>query len=56
MLCGLFKGQIHGVTLGCINGDPEITLEMHIFVGSKASWETLPNDATPQYEAWPPHR
>ncbi len=52
-LCGLYKGKIHGVTLGCIEGDPKITLGMHIFVGSKASWETIPDDV-PQYEEWPP--
>jgi len=52
-LCGIYKGKIHGVTLGCVEGDPEIILERHIFVGSKASWETIPEGVT-QYEAWPP--
>jgi len=52
-LCGTYKGNIHGVTLGCVEGDPEITLERHIFVGSKASWETIP-EGVPQYEEWPP--
>jgi hypothetical protein len=41
-LCGTFDGRVHGVTLGCLNGDPEIELGMHIFVGSKAKWETIP--------------
>ena len=35
-LCGTFDGVVHGVTLGCVNGDPEIEIRMHIFVGSKA--------------------
>ena len=48
-LCGVFNGQIHGVTLGCLNGHPEIELGMHIFVGSKAKWETIPEGVT-QYE------
>jgi len=48
-LCGVFNGQIHGVTLGCLNGDPEVELGMHIFVGSKAKWETIPEGVT-QYE------
>ena len=48
-LCGVFDGQIHGVTLGCLNGDPEVELGMHIYVGSKAKWETLPEGVT-QYE------
>ena len=41
-LCGVFNDQIHGVTLGCLNGDPEVELARHIFVGSKAKWETIP--------------
>lgn len=52
-LCGIYKGNIHGVTLGCVDGDPDIRLERHIFVGSKASWETIP-EGVPQYEEWPP--
>lgn len=42
-LCGVFGGSVHGVTLGCINGDPEVVLGRHIFVGSKASWEIIPS-------------
>ena len=42
-LCGTHKGKIHGVTLGCIDGDPDIELGTHIFFGSKAKWETIPN-------------
>ncbi len=45
-LCGLENGRIHGVTLGCINGDPDIELGMHIFVGSKARWEIIPEGVT----------
>ena len=41
-LCGIHNGIVHGVTLGCINGDPKIESIKHIFVGSKASWETIP--------------
>ncbi len=52
-LCGLYKGAIHGVTLGCINGDPEIELGMHIYVGSKAAWEKMPAGA-PRYQNGPP--
>ena len=42
-LCGIFDGAIHGVTLGCINGDPEVEIGKHIFVASKASWEIIPD-------------
>lgn len=52
-LCGVVDGQVHGVTLGCLNEDPGIQIERHIFVGSKASWEVIP-DSVPQFEAGPP--
>lgn len=42
-LCGVFEGVLHGVTLGCINGDPKIQIGRHIFVGSKAAWEVIPD-------------
>lgn len=41
-LCGVYQGDVHGVTLGCINGDPDIEIGRHIYVGSKASWEVIP--------------
>lgn len=52
-LCGIFKGVIHGVTLGCVNGDPDIEIGRHIYVGSKASWEVIPEGVT-QYQEGPP--
>lgn len=48
-LCGLYNGRVHGVTLGCINEDPHIELGRHIYVGSKANWETIA-DGVPQYQ------
>lgn len=42
-LCGTFQGHVHGVTLGCINGDPGVEITRHIFTGSKAPWEILPD-------------
>jgi len=41
-LCGTYNGLVHGVTLGCVNGSPEVEVGYHIFVGSKASWEVIP--------------
>ena len=41
-LCGIFNEKVHGVTLGCVNGDPDIEIGMHIYVGSKATWEVIP--------------
>jgi hypothetical protein len=41
-LCGVFEGEVHGVSLGCVNGDPGVRISRHIFVGSKAAWEVMP--------------
>ncbi|MCB1051142.1 MAG: GFA family protein [Acidobacteria bacterium] len=48
-LCGIFQGQIHGIMLGCVDGDPGIKLQRHIYVGSKAKWEEIAA-GIPQYE------
>lgn len=45
-LCGVFEGNVHGVTLGCIDGDPGIEHVQHLFVGSKARWEVIPEGIT----------
>ena len=47
-LCGVYDGAIHGVTLGCLNGDPDVSIGRHIYVDSKASWETIA-EGVPQY-------
>jgi hypothetical protein len=47
-LCGILNGVVHGVTLGCVNGDPEIEIGKHIYVGSKAQWEIIP-ECVPQF-------
>ena len=52
-LCGVFNGEIHGITLGCVNGNPEVELGMHIYVGSKAEWEIIP-EGVPQFQEGPP--
>ncbi|MFP6806824.1 MAG: GFA family protein [Pseudomonadales bacterium] len=52
-LCGIFQDEVHGVTLGCLNEDPQIEIGRHIFVGSKASWEVIPEGAT-QYQEHAP--
>jgi len=52
-LCGIVDGDVHGVTLGCVNGDPNIQIGRHIFVGSKAPWEVIP-EGLPIFEAAPP--
>jgi hypothetical protein len=52
-LCTTFKGEILQVVLGCVNGDPDIEIGQHIFVGSKANWEVIP-DCVTQFDEWPP--
>jgi hypothetical protein len=52
-LCGLVQGQVHGVTLGSVDGDPGVEIAMHIFVGSKAPWDQIGGDA-PQHQEFPP--
>lgn len=52
-LCGVFNGTVHGLTLGCVNGDPQIEIGHHIFVASKATWEVIPEGIT-QYQEGPP--
>lgn len=52
-LCGLFEGRVHGITLGCLNEDPEIEIGVHIYVGSKAAWEVLPDNVVKFEEGAP---
>lgn len=52
-LSGIYKGVVHGITLGCVNGDPDIKMGKHIYVGSKASWEIIA-EGVPQYDTLPP--
>jgi len=52
-LCGVFDNKIHGITLGCLNEDPKIEIGRHLYVGSKASWEVLPEGVL-QYEEGDP--
>ena len=52
-LCGTHEGRVHGVTLGSVDGDPGIQIDMHIFVGSKAPWDHIGGNA-PQYAEFPP--
>jgi len=52
-LCGIVDGQVHGITLGCLNEDPAIEIGRHIYVGSKASWERIPEGVTCYAEGVP---
>ena len=52
-LCTVFNGEVYQLTLGCVNGDPEIKMGKHIYVGSKASWEVMPGGAVQYNEDAP---
>ncbi len=52
-LCGTHEGEVHGVTLGCVDGDPGVEIAMHLFVGSRAPWDHIGGEA-PQFEDGPP--
>ncbi len=47
-LCGVHQGEVHGVTLGSVDGDPGVDIEYHIFVDSKAPWDHIGGSA-PQF-------
>ncbi|WP_415894996.1 GFA family protein [Neptuniibacter sp. PT34_22] len=51
-LCTVHNDQVLQVTLGCVNGAPEIEIGQHIYVGSKARWEVMPEGVN-QFEAGP---
>jgi hypothetical protein len=52
-LCGTHDGDVHGVTLGSVDGDPGVQIGMHLFVGSKAPWDHIGGTA-PQFPRQPP--
>jgi len=52
-LCGLQGTAVHGVTLGSVDGDPGVEIEMHLFVNSKAPWDHI-GGAAPQFAEFPP--
>jgi hypothetical protein len=52
-VAGMQGTEVHGVTLGSVDGDPGVAIEMHIFVGSKAPWDHIGGDA-PRYDEFPP--
>lgn len=51
-LCGIHRDDVHGVTLGSVDGDPGVEIQMHIFVGSRAPWDHIGGDA-PQFDGAP---
>ena len=54
-LCGTRDGKVHGVTLGSVDADPGVRIEMHLFVDSRAPWDIIGGDA-PQFAQFPSQR
>ena len=52
-LCGISANKVHGVTLGTVDGDPGVQIEMHTFVGSKAPWDHIGGSAPQFQEEYP---
>jgi hypothetical protein len=48
------EGPEVSVRLGSLDEDVAIAPQYHSFVESRASWETLPDDGLPRYDARPP--
>ena len=48
----MWKGEYRVLPLGCVDGDPSVELEAHLFVGSKASWDHIGDDV-PQFDEYP---
>ena len=47
------NGKVVVVPAGGIDGDPEIEVMQHIFVGSKAAWDVI-GDEAPRHDEWAP--
>ena len=44
-LFGVFGDSCHGLTLGCVDGDPGVVIARHLYVGSKAPWDEIAGNA-----------
>ena len=38
------------IRLGAFDGEPDLAPQFHTYVGSKASWDVLPEDGLPRHE------
>ena len=44
------SGEVQGVRLGAIDGDPGVRMELHQFVAYAAPWEPIPDDGLERYD------
>lgn len=51
-VCTTFNDDVFHLTLGCVNGAPDVEIGQHIYVGSKASWEVI-SEGVVQFEEEP---
>ena len=50
----VFEGEeLVSIPAGMIDGDPGVRPALHVFVGSKAPWHEITDEA-PQFETYPP--
>ena len=47
------RPKVYGLPLGCLDSDPGVRPELHLFVGSKAPWFEI-TDALPRHQEFPP--
>ena len=52
-LAGTEDGRVTSITLGTVDGDPGIRPQLHIFTGSRATWQQITDDLA-QFEERPP--
>ena len=52
-LAGMFRDDLHGITLGTVDGDPGVELGMHLPIGSKAPWDHIAEGVPPYLECPP---
>lgn len=48
-LCGVYNGDVAGISIGTLNDNPPVKIKEHIYVGSKACWDEI-GGSTPQFE------
>jgi hypothetical protein len=51
-LCTVYNDDVYQITLGCVNGNPDVEIGKHIYVGSKAEWEVIPENVV-QFQEGP---
>ncbi|MEO8698778.1 MAG: GFA family protein [Kofleriaceae bacterium] len=48
------KQTVYAIPIGCFDGDPALAIGDHIYVGSKAAWEVIGDNAPQHAENGPP--